>query len=247
MRSFLVPIASLLLLPSLVAAQSASTAIAHVMAARTPYTAEYKVTSVVARPDGTTVNYVSSEVRAVDAQGREMREQIGTPRNGKSPTTSVSVFDPVAHTLTNWNSLLKQATMQSLGGSSVLLGCATAKLLTDAINREQSRQRSTVEDLGLKTIAGIEAHGTRTTFTTPPARDDGNEAPFVTVIEKWTAVDVRLKGLPVREMTDHSPGHSGSTRDLTSLKQGDPDPALFTPPSDYEIVREQATCKLKDW
>jgi hypothetical protein len=221
-----------------------STAISHVTAARTPYTAEYKVTSVAARPNGTTTSSESSEVKAVDAQGREMTEQIGTV---KSPTTSVTVFDPVAHTLTNWNSLLKQATVQSLGEGADVQRCPTAGLLADAISREESSQEPTVEDLGMKTIDGIEVHGTRTTFITPPARADGNEAPFITVMEKWIAVDIALNGLPVLEMTDNSPRHSGWTRELTRLKQSDPDPALFAPPSDYKIVKEEATCELKDW
>jgi hypothetical protein len=143
--------------------------------------------------------------------------------------------------------LSKQATVQSLGEGGDLQRCPTAKILTDAISREESSQKSTVEDLGVKTIDGIEAHGTRTTFTEPPARADGNQTPFVTVMEKWIAVDGALNGLPVRESSDHPAQHSGWTRELTRLKQGDPDPALFTPPSDYEIVKEKATCELKDW
>jgi hypothetical protein len=227
-----------------------STATTHATAARSPYTAEYKVISVAARPSGTTTNYESSEVKAVDAQGREMTEKIGTLATVTGPTTSttsVSVFDPVAHTLTNWNSLLKQATEGSLGEGADLQSCATAGFLSDAISRAASREKSTVQDLGMETIDGIEAHGTRTTFTTPPAPSDRNEAPLITVTERWIAVDVALKGLPVREMTDHSPRHSGWTKELTRLKQGDPDPALFAPPPGYKIVKEQATCELKDW
>lgn len=221
--------------------RSSTATVAQVAAALTPYTADYKFTMIGSRPDGGTTRRESTHVTAVDAQGRTMKEEI------TASGTSFSVLDPVAHTLTEWSSLLKQATVHSFGEPNDVARCALTGILTDAIKRQASSQNPRVEDLGTQTIAGIEARGTRTTFTAPHTGADAKATPFVTIMEKWSAVDSALNGLAVREMTEHSPGHSGWTKELTHLTRGDPDRTLFAPPSDYEIVNEKGTCQMKDW
>ena len=52
--------------------RTSATAETHVRAAKTPYTAEYTITHVQALADGTIITGELTEVKALDAQGRQM-------------------------------------------------------------------------------------------------------------------------------------------------------------------------------
>jgi hypothetical protein len=207
-----------------------STATTRETAARMPYTAEYKITVVKHLANGGTINgKEDTETRAVDAQGREMTKKTMIRIRPYSEGSTVSVFDPVAHTSTFWNTLSKVATVQFRGEDSHAHNCAP-RPASHSINHEKP---TVEEDLGVETINGIEAQGTRTTTTL-------RALSFARVTERWTAVEVGLNGLAVREMT-FDPRSGTWTKELTSFKQGDPDPALFSPPSDYEICKSELT------
>jgi hypothetical protein len=62
----------------------------------------------------------------------------------------------------------------------------------------------------------------------------------VSTTERWTALTVGLNGLIVREIID-DPQMGKWTKELTSIDQSDPDPSVFQPPSNYEIVTEVVT------
>jgi hypothetical protein len=88
------------------------------------------------------------------------------------------------------------------------------------------------EDLGITTIQGIQVHGTRYTHTIP-AGQFGNDRPLVHVEERWTAIDI--PSLNVREILD-DPQNGKEIRELVKLDRNEPDPAIFQPPTNYEIV-----------
>ncbi len=73
-----------------------------VRAAKVPYTAEYKITQVQTLADGTTITHETTEIKALDSQGRRMTATIVTSGD-RAPTTHVMVFDPVARTQTHWS------------------------------------------------------------------------------------------------------------------------------------------------
>ena len=219
MRKLIVP-------PAALSLALAAAALAHA-AAPAPYTAEYTYATIISRPDGTTENQDSTEVVARDGRGRSVKVQTA------SVGSSFQVRDPAAHTTARWSSSIKQATVTS--GETGPIRCPLAGLLRDAIRSQLSGRKPAVEDLGTKTIAGVEAHGVCTTTADPP---------LVTVDETWSAVDPALNSLIVRETSDIAPRHSGWARTLTSLKRGEPDPKLFAPPADYEIVKKTAACTV---
>ncbi len=204
-------------------------------AATTPYTAEYKVTRVQTLADGTTITHDTTEVKAVDSQGRRM-SAFTTTSAGHEPVTHVSVNDPVARTSIHWNSPGKvaQVFQMSAPGES---HCSTTPH-DDMPASTRIRPQVSSEDLGTQTILDIEARGRRQT-TTIPAGAEGNDAPLVTTSERWTALTPGLNGLVVREITN-DPRSGKSTRELTSLTQSDPDPSTFHPPEGYEIVTKEA-------
>jgi hypothetical protein len=208
-----------------------------VRAAKVPYTAEYKITQVQTLADGTTITHESTEVKALDSQGRRMTATTATSGD-RAPTTHVMVYDPVARTQTFWHSPGKVAHVSQLPASGEEHHCAVM-IRDDVVVTSGPKSKTTSENLGTASIAGIEARGRRYTTTTP-AGAAGNDAPLVSTSERWTALTVGLDGLVVRDITD-DPRRGKSTRELTSLTQGDPDPATFQPPEGYEIVTKESS------
>lgn len=95
-----------------------------------------------------------------------------------------------------------------------------------------------MEDLGTETIAGIEARGRRT-VTTTPAGAIGNNEPLVRTSEMWTAVAPGLRGLVASQVSD-DPQSGKTDKELVNLNQSEPDPSVFEPPAEYEIVSKDA-------
>lgn len=206
---------------------------------RLPYTAEYKITQVKTLSDGSTITHESTEVVALDSQGRSMTSTTTMPTSqDQSPITRVNVYDPVAGTNSSWSVPGHQATVTQMPAPGSLPPCASTVMGAVANPRPVQREKPVVEDLGTETIQGVEARGRRTT-TTIPAGAIGNDAPLVRTRETWTAIAPGLGGLLVREVSD-DPQLGQTTKELQNLSQDEPDPSLFQPPAGYEIVNKDA-------
>jgi hypothetical protein len=212
--------------------------------ARLPYTAEYKTTHVKTLADGSTITQESSEVVAVDSQGRRMTATTTTPLNGdQTPKTRVMVFDPGTHTSSSCTVPGRQATVTAMPAPGApRTPCSTSTIsaarIPQEIKMQAERLRPTMEDLGTDTILGIEARGRRTTYTTP-AGAIGNNEPLMRTSDVWTAVTPGLRGLSVRDV-NNDPQMGTTTRELVNFAQAEPDAAVFQPPSGYEIVNREA-------
>ncbi len=91
------------------------------------------------------------------------------------------------------------------------------------------------ENLGDQTINGIHATGTRLT-TTIPAGSMGNEQPILVQSETWSSPELKAT-----VMTKHTDPWAGELKtQLTNVNNSEPDPSLFTVPSDYKIMDEKA-------
>lgn len=86
------------------------------------------------------------------------------------------------------------------------------------------------ESLGMQTIEGVEAEGTRYT-TTIPAGEIGNEQPIEMVFESWYSPELQTV-----VMSKHSDPRSGeNTYRLTNINRSEPPHSLFEVPADYTI------------
>ena len=108
-------------------------------------------------------------------------------------------------------------------------GIAGGKVLmrTERVEKGQA----TTEDLGSQTMEGLFVTGVRTTRTIP-AGQIGNEKPISIVTEVWTSPD--LKTVVYSKRSDPRTGER--TFRLTNISRSEPDPSLFTVPSDFKIV-----------
>lgn len=86
------------------------------------------------------------------------------------------------------------------------------------------------ESLGKQSIEGVEAEGTRDTFTIS-AGEIGNEQPIQIVSERWYSPELQTVVL-----SKHSDPRFGQTTfRLTNISRSEPAHALFEVPSDYTI------------
>ncbi|HEX4948851.1 MAG TPA: hypothetical protein VFZ34_19395 [Blastocatellia bacterium] len=86
------------------------------------------------------------------------------------------------------------------------------------------------ETLGKQIIEGIEAEGTRTTFTIPPEKS-GYDQPLEIVSERWYAP--ALQEVILSKHRD--PRYGENIYRLTNINRSEPPAALFQPPADYTI------------
>jgi hypothetical protein len=98
-----------------------------------------------------------------------------------------------------------------------------------------SESAPTTQNLGDQTINGIHATGTRLT-TTIPSGQMGNDKPISVTSEQWYSSDLKAT-----VMTKHSDPWAGELKtEFISVNTSEPDPSLFTVPSDYKIVDDKA-------
>jgi len=214
---------------------------------RLPSTATFKITRVRRLADGTTITQESTEVLAWDSQKRQMTSTTTIPQtDDQTPATHFVVLDRVARTISRWSVPGQRATVSNLPVTgSGISPCATSLTLAepDEVSstarspRTKFVSRPVTQNLGVEIIQDVEARGTRTT-TTIPAGAIGNSEPLVRTSEFWRATQPGLD-LAVRTITD-DPQTGKMTKELENLDINEPNPSLFQPPADYEVVQKDA-------
>jgi len=88
-----------------------------------------------------------------------------------------------------------------------------------------------VEDLGIRDIEGIPAHGVRYTTLGTEADGDWNGKPL-RESEQWVSDELAAMMLIIEK--DFRTGRD-TRRELANIRRGDPDPSLFAIPPDFKI------------
>ncbi len=96
------------------------------------------------------------------------------------------------------------------------------------------RGPGSVTPLPPREIDGVRANGERTTWTIEAGRI-GNEKPIVITREVWTSPDLML----TLSSRDVDPRSGEINYRLQNLRRGEPDPALFKVPADYDTGRKR--------
>lgn len=218
---------------------------------RPAYTATVKQTYEQKLADGNTIHWTIEAVQARDEAGRVMHQHIqGCDADASGPPLRImtTINDPASRSTMNWSTGPGSRAITTILHQPEPLAPLPPPDFRDAplTPSTQYKPELTREDLGTRTIAGMEATGTRLTEIIP-AGFLGNDLPIKVVHETWMnlqnhailmAIDDDLRGLG---------GHR--TWEVESLTIGPPDPALFTPPSNYKVwdqsPRPQATADAK--
>jgi len=223
-----------------------------------PYSATVTNESVQTLADGNRIVQTSTGTTARDAQGRS-RQDTALPAIGNLSAANaphlVFIQDPVAQVSYVLNLTDKTAQklpmpppnaagsaapavanafyIQSGGGPSTAaapMPMPPPMALQRTIVASDQDQVAT-EDLGSQTMEGIVVNGTRTTRTIP-AGEIGNDKTISIVTEVWMSPD--LKTVISSKLNDPRMGEQ--TFQLTNIVRAEPDPSLFTVPSDFKII-----------
>lgn len=224
-----------------------------------PYKGEAITTMTQNLSDGSTIQQTIHAQIARDKAGRTVRvQELGTfgdltaaptGTNGADGPSAMltTIFDPVAKLHIDFTSDSKIAhefvlqaptpggTISTQGGFGLstnmpvmMRGRRTVPVMSTPTMPPQSD--ATAEQLGSRTIAGVNVIGTRTK-TIIPAGTIGNSSDIAIVRETWFSPDLRM----VMESTQTDPRFGQTTYSVTDLDQADPNKGLFQVPPGYTV------------
>jgi hypothetical protein len=134
----------------------------------------------------------------------------------------------------SWNSNGKEANLFHLREPQTIAARSAPQVrpedLQTAAKVARPRQDVQREELGNRTIAGVNAVGTRVTRTIPAGRE-GNDQPLVTTTETWRSSDYGVVLLSIND----DPRSGKYTHEVMEFQPGEPDAALFRAPEGYTV------------
>ena len=184
-----------------------------------PYSAVRHVITTERKADGTTSRSEATEQEARDSKGRSYRageRRWKTNIDGKSVEKSemlVSIDDPVANTVTRWDTNSKVAKIVHF--PSARPAARENHRGLDAFSFDAIAKRSNGTTLGKRTIEGISVQGIR--YATNNSTH-----------ECWFSPDLKTVVLQTSEYPDRS-----FTNRLENIRLGEPDISSYKPPSGY--------------
>ncbi len=195
-----------------------------------PYSATFTSTSTEKLQDGTVLTRTDTRTASRDSLGRT-REEVTFPARGDAAArTSITIFDPVAKTITMLRPDEKTAVVRALRTPPAPPSGTGVPSTTDHPRGPREDRNIAKTDLGSKTIDGDVATGTRITRTIP-AGTMGNATAIVSTDEKWVSTDLKIE----LARTDTDPFHGTQTTSVSGLNRAEPDAALFTVPPGYTV------------
>ncbi len=186
--------------------------------------------------NGGAYTLVNERKIARDAAGRIYQERwILVPKNGtfKSQMNVFQITDPEMHTWYNCEPATKvcELLMYHLTTEDTYVPpIGTSGPLP---NGRGTRQH---EDLGQRSIEGVETHGYRETVTLNPGTM-GNDTPMVTTREFWYSPELALNLVSIVD----SPEAGKQVFTVKNLSATPPEPGLFVVPDDYKIIDQRKT------
>jgi hypothetical protein len=185
-----------------------------------------------------------------DGAGRTRTERTVTDgRPGQATSTAaatatartvVSIHDPVAGTTSELDTTARTAHTNQIpgfrgngaGGPGPRPNAAIGGARPGRGTGPANDPNVTTENLGMQTINGVQATGTRVTRTIPAGKI-GNAQAITMVTETWHSPDLQR---PVMIKTT-DPRFGTTTTQLTNITRSEPDPTLFQVPSDFTVTK----------
>ena len=188
--------------------------------------------------DGNHINRKTQTNLYRDSLGR-FRKEVTLPAIGPlaasgEPHSFIEISDPIAETayvLEPDQKIARQMhgpigmSVRTKGGPGGGPGNVFYHTFKEAVQTEAK-----TESLGIQTIAGVNAQGTRTTRTIP-AGEIGNEKPITIVSERWYSADMQMDV----KSTHSDPRFGNTTYTLTNIQRTEPAATLFAVPAGYTI------------
>ncbi len=238
-----------------------------------PYSGEQVTEHTQTLSDGTHIVQPSQGRQTMyrDSAGRTRTERpfMRMPGADSSGVTLIEISDPVAgyaYTLDTVNKIAHRVKLPAPGATRVLplaggasgrgiaagggvigsvpasgeISAARTAMTPAPPGANAARPEMKSESLGTQIIEGLPAEGRKTTMTWPIG-SQGNDRPLVSASEVWTSTELRLMVL-----SKHDDPRNGETiTKLTNISRAEPDPSLFQPPPDYNLVDEEGEYTIR--
>jgi len=192
-----------------------------------PYSAQFVSESTRTLGDGTRITRGSAGAVYRDGEGRTRREMalgaVGPIVVDGEPQPVVFINDWVARVHYVLDAGRRTARKLPLHDAPPGLVMAV---------RAGQGGESKVEQLGKRTVEGVEAEGTRVTITVPAGRV-GNDRPLEFVSERWYSPELQIPVLIVNK----DPYVGDNVYRLTNITRAEPASPLFEVPADYTVVQ----------
>jgi hypothetical protein len=203
-----------------------------------PYSAVALTETTQTLADGNTIDRKVQSNIYRDSQGRTRRETtfagVGPLAANGQPRTAIMIHDPVASTAYVLHPDKKTAEQLPARPRGPKSGANLQNRFEARIQQEIANGTLKKEDLGVQTINGISAQGTRYTRTIP-AGQVGNTNPITIATEQWYSPDLQV----VVKSTRTDPRFGVTTYTLTNIQRTEPAASLFSVPSDYAVKPAQ--------
>jgi hypothetical protein len=207
---------------------------------KVPFTAVIKETFDQKLADGNSIHGTVHYRIARDSAGRTMAQMpilCYTGEDGhRHQSYQVHVYDRSTNTNESWvlsGGQPKIATIYHMPAPQPPSQAELAAMTANAHARQTTMPQWQTEKLGTREFQGLSATGTRRTQTIP-AGEEGNALPLIMVNESWISRELNVTVMSIRD----DPRQGRTTAEIEELHQGDPDPAIFSPPEGY-IIKEQ--------
>jgi hypothetical protein len=191
-----------------------------------PYTAEVLQQQITVSLDGTKQLAEAHNIHRRDSSGKLLDEKLPSPRvkQGDGETFTQHGFvlvDPVSMVWMQWDDDSRTAVVSSIHAQQRFMDAFDTPCLVVSgyANVEQ-------QDLGGRTIHGVDVIGCRTTGVTT------GEHPITVVIETWRSQALHIPLLT----TEHDSKGTESRMEVTSLAVGEPDQTKFEPQQGYKTI-----------
>jgi hypothetical protein len=197
-----------------------------------PFSGTISVERTALQADGSTAQFWSVRRIARDSQGRiynEFRPLVPASMTATPQVIRIHLYDPqnrVTEYLYPQRKVYSATILNRPPRSDTTQGFASPS--AQGAPPSEFTQR---EDLGYKTLAGLEVHGVRVTQTLP-AEESGTGKEVVVTDEYWYSESLRLN----LEIVHIDPRSGSDTQTMTDLDVNEPDAALFEVPSDYTMA-----------
>jgi hypothetical protein len=195
-----------------------------------PFSATLQAEWIRYTGEGGTITLANERPIARDSKGRIYQQRwLLVPKYGKvkSQMNWIQIADPKQHTLYSCNPFRHICELETYDPTNELAAAEPRKPIPNGVLVQDHR---TVEDLGTRTIAGVETVGRRETNTIDVGAM-GNDQPLTATSETWHSQELAINLLSLR--TGPMVGKQNFT--ITELSGTEPDPELFKVPAGYEI------------
>ena len=198
-----------------------------------PFSANVQLERTDLRPDGSAVMSHTTRAIARDANGRihsEYRPFAPATVTELLPVVSIHLYDPQT----------RISTMLYPRQHTFSIAAVNRPPATDTRQDFASRtafsappsQFTGEQDLGMRSIAGLQAHGVRENQTIPAEASGTGQAILVTD-DYWYSDELRIN----LEVVHTDPRLGGFSTTVTAVSRTPPDPQLFAVPADYQSAR----------